>query len=100
MVKRTLRESYVYDGVIYESGEHDFPKEVEAALRERGAFGDEPLAQEAFVEDRLAAAVDTAPEVREQAEKDAAPARREVIQAEAEQAQANADALKRAARGR
>ncbi len=100
MAKRTLREAYVYNGTIYEPGEHDLPKDVDDALKARGAFGDEPTQQEAFVEDRRADAVDTDPRVQGTAEKEAAPARQEVIQAEAGQARANADALQRAARAR
>ncbi len=99
MVKRSLRESYIYAGEVYGPGAVELPEEADKALRAKGAFGDEPTAIEALVEDARADAVDTDPAVQAAAEKAAQSGRQEALSAAAEQAQTNANALKAATKG-
>jgi hypothetical protein len=96
MSKHTLREAWIYEGQIYGPGEVELDKDVADALKERGAFGDEPTSTEQRRMERLADAID--PEQIEAAEKDAAPARREVAKAEADALRAQADAAQKRAK--
>lgn len=96
MAKRTLQDTYLYNGEVYGPGEVELPKEVDEALKAKGAFGDEPGVYAAAILEDRADAVDVSQDVQQQAEQLAQPARDEAEAATAQQAADNAAALKRA----
>jgi len=98
MAKRTLRDAYIFNGQMYGPGAVELPKDVDEALAQKGVFGDEPGVFAALVVAARAAAVDVSLEAQQQAEQQAQPARDEAEAATAQQAVANAAALKQAAK--